>query len=448
MDARLDDRPAPAAGPDARAAPPGPATAHGRRSPPGRPRRRQQPLTAALDASWLAGGADGSLSVELTTPLVAADAAASPADHGARSCARRSRSAAIVDLTPLANDWRCWPAASRSPPGTLRRTSSSRAPRPTPPGSPRARRRRRRVGRGSPPPTPASRSISRTGRSTPASAWSAAQHALLALDRPSRAPGWTPARSGTVCGRRRLRCSAVVGPLALQRLGLPASDRQPPRLLKGKVHADLTLDGSLRAPRLVAHAQASGHLPRQGAGRRRPTLAVNYAAHALGVETRLTSTNGGTLHLAAGTTADLGYPAVPRAGPRDARARRFASTRTTSISQGLSGMTPELRTVAGRLSATPPLRGTLADPRLAGRLEWKDGRLAFTGFGEYEGDPPRVARRRAEAGARRAGQARSGHGKARVTGERSHVHGQYEVAAARRRHPLSRLHRRGSPWPR
>ena len=74
-----------------------------------------------------------------------------------------------------------------------------------------------------------------------------------------------------------LEVKAVVGPLALQRLGLPASERQPPRVLKGKVHADLTLDGTLRAPRLVAHAQLQDIFLDKalvGAG----TLEVNYAS--------------------------------------------------------------------------------------------------------------------------------------------------------------------------
>ena len=92
-------------------------------------------------------------------------------------------------------------------------------------------------------------------------------------------------------------------------------------------------------------------------------------------------------------------------------------------------MTPGLRTVAGRLSAAATLRGTLDDPRVAGRLEWRDGRLAFTGYGEYQaihlalhGDEKSV---RIDELVGRAGR-----GNARVTGGARHVDGKgYEVDA-------------------
>ena len=55
-----------------------------------------------------------------------------------------------------------------------------------------------------------------------------------------------------------LRLRAVIGPLAIQRIALPAaSEREPPRQLKGRLHADLTVDGTVGAPRAVFHAQAS-----------------------------------------------------------------------------------------------------------------------------------------------------------------------------------------------
>ena len=56
---------------------------------------------------------------------------------------------------------------------------------------------------------------------------------------------------------RRSTCAPCSGPLALQRLGLPPeTDREPPRELKGKLHADLTIDGTVGAPRVLFHAQA------------------------------------------------------------------------------------------------------------------------------------------------------------------------------------------------
>ena len=65
------------------------------------------------------------------------------------------------------------------------------------------------------------------------------------------------------------------------------------------------------------------------------------------------------------------------------------------------------------------MRGTVADPRVAGTLEWKDGVLAMTGFGEYEeihlalhGDEDERGARRADGGERRRA-ARASPGSAR-----------------------------------
>jgi hypothetical protein len=212
-----------------------------------------------------------------------------------------------------------------------------------------------------------------------------------------------------------IRLRAVVGPLALQRLGLPASERQPPRVLKGKVHADLSLDGSLREPRLSAHVQASDcRLDKSLVGA--AELAVNYAAHKLDADARLTTVNGGRLHLAARTTADLGYPAVT-AGLDVRRLPLEVDLDAKDFDlQGLSGATPQLRSVAGLLSAAATARGTIDDPRINGQLEWKKGHVAITGFGEYDdvhlalhGDEKRLQLDELAA--------KSGHGHARVTGD-------------------------------
>ena len=49
----------------------------------------------------------------------------------------------------------------------------------------------------------------------------------------------------------------------------------------------------------------------------------------------------------------------------------------------MSGVVPQLRTIEGLLNASLTARGTPAAPRLDGRLEWTDGVLAVTDFGEY-----------------------------------------------------------------
>ena len=255
------------------------------------------------------------------------------------------------------------------------------------------------------------------------------QHALLALI----------ARVGVGAGALRtptlsslqdapLKLRAVVGPLAMQRLGLPPeTDRDAPRVLKGNLQADLTVDGSLRAPRVLMHVYAQDvRLDKAliGVGR----VEVSYADHEARVDARLTSANGGSLHAHAITRADLGYPAVLRLDthtlPLDARldAQRFDL-------QGFSGVTQGLRTVAGLLTAAATVQGTTADPRVSGRLELSRGALAVTGLGEYKdihlaahGDQQKLTLDDLSL--------KSGSGRAHVTGSGTHATGRgYDVAA-------------------
>jgi autotransporter translocation and assembly factor TamB len=182
-----------------------------------------------------------------------------------------------------------------------------------------------------------------------------------------------------------LTLRAVVGPLAIQRLGLPAkTDRDPPRALRGVAHADVTIEGTPRAPRAVVHLDvADVRLDRDlvGSGH----VELKYADEKADLDARLLSTNGGLLRVrSSGAHVDLGYPAVlrfdPRQLPLDVRvdADRFDL-------QGLSGAAEGLRTVGGRLGAAATIRGTVDDPRLSGRLELTDGLLAVTGLGEWRG---------------------------------------------------------------
>ena len=196
--------------------------------------------------------------------------------------------------------------------------------------------------------------------------------------------------------------AAVFGPYALQRLGLPpVTDREPPRELKGKLHADLTVDGTIGAPRVVFHAQAADiSLDKTLVGFAQ--IEAKYANRQAKLDARLTSRNGGTLHATAAMTADLGYPAVTRGFdlrrlPLDVR----LDAQSFDV-QGLSGATQELRTVAGLLTSSVTIRGTVSDPRVAGKLEWKDGVLAVTGYGEYKQIHLALHGERRRSGARRA----------------------------------------------
>jgi translocation and assembly module TamB len=225
-----------------------------------------------------------------------------------------------------------------------------------------------------------------------------------------------------------VRVRAVIGPLAMQRLGLPpTTDRDPPRAFNGRLHADVSVDGTLRAPRAVVHVQVDDvRLDKSFVGYAR--LEASYADQKAKLDARLTTQNGGTLHVAAASKLDLGYPAVTRRLdarrlPLDVRidAQRFDL-------RGFSGATQELRTVAGLLTASATVGGTVADPKLAGRVDWSEGVVAVTGFGQYErihlalrGDANGVVVDELVAS--------SGGGKARVQGDGKRTPGKgYEIA--------------------
>jgi translocation and assembly module TamB len=253
------------------------------------------------------------------------------------------------------------------------------------------------------------------------------RHPLLALETHLGA-GLPVLRDPALLADAPLRLRAVIGPLQLQRLGLPPTDdRQPPRVLKGRVHVDLALDGSLRAPRLLWHADANDiRLDKSLVGVAH--LEGTYADRQAKVEARLVSANQGVVHAAAVTTTNLGYPAIThgldvRQLPLDVRidAQRFDI-------QGLSGVTQELRTVGGLFSASANGRGTVADPRISGKLEWTNGLLAITGLGEYHdihlavhGDDQKLVLDELAA--------TSGNGTARVTGDAAHAAGGYHFHA-------------------
>ena len=252
------------------------------------------------------------------------------------------------------------------------------------------------------------------------------QHPLLALEAHLDA-GIPALRNPTRLAEAPLKVRAVVGPLQLQRLGLPASERDPPRVLKGQVHVDLAVDGTLHAPRVLWHADADDiRLDKSVVGVAH--LEGTYADRRAKVEARLVTVNQGQLHLAAATTADLGYPQVTRGLdvrrlPLDVHfeAQRFDL-------QGLSGATQELRTVGGLLSAAATVGGTVSDPHINGRVEWKGGQLAITGLGGYRdihlavhGDEQKLLLDELTA--------KSGNGTARITGDAAHAAGSYHFTA-------------------
>jgi translocation and assembly module TamB len=208
------------------------------------------------------------------------------------------------------------------------------------------------------------------------------QRPLLALETRVGAPvGALFQQSRLAAAPIHLR--AVFGPYLVQRLGLPPlSEHEPPRQLQGHLHADLAVDGTLAAPRVLFHAQAGDlRLDKTEVGFGQ--VEATYADRQAKLDAHLTSRGGGTLRALASMNADLGIAAVRRGfdvrrAPLDVRldAERFDVA-------GASGAVQALRTVGGTLAASLSMKGTLAKPHVSGRLEWKDGVLAVTGLGEY-----------------------------------------------------------------
>lgn len=251
------------------------------------------------------------------------------------------------------------------------------------------------------------------------------QHPLLALEAHLDA-GIPGLRSPARLAEAPLKVRAVIGPLQLQRLGLPASERDPPRVLKGQVHVDLAVDGTLHAPRVLWHADADDiRLDKSVVGVAH--LEGTYADRRSKVDARLVSVNQGVLHVAAATTADLGYPQVTRGlDVRHLPLDVHFDAQSFDL-QGLSGATPGLRTVGGLLSAAATVGGTVSDPHINGRVEWKSGQLAITGLGEYRdihlavhGDEQKLVLDELTA--------KSGNGTARITGDAAHAAGSYRFA--------------------
>jgi translocation and assembly module TamB len=176
---------------------------------------------------------------------------------------------------------------------------------------------------------------------------------------------------------------AVVGPLALQRLGIPLTDRQPPRELKGNVRAEVEIEGSLESPRLKAQIGVRDvRLDRSllGVG----DVDLDYRDRKAKLDARLTSANRGSLRLLASASADLGYPAVTKGlEPSQLPLTVHLAAEGFDL-QGLSGATADLREVGGLLFAAADVSGTIADPRVSGKVEIKQGALTVTGFGAYK----------------------------------------------------------------
>ena len=179
-----------------------------------------------------------------------------------------------------------------------------------------------------------------------------------------------------------LQLEAAVGPLRVHRSGLPGSEEQATSdELTAAMQAGLSVRGSLGRPAVTATGSVrDARLGKQPVGTADAKL--TYDAKRLTADARVHSASGGVLQVAGHATADLGYPQVTRL---DAGAIPFDAQLS---GQGfdlawLSGLSRDVRSVAGQLSAAVTARGTARAPRASGQVEWTHGALTLTGLGAY-----------------------------------------------------------------
>ena len=230
-----------------------------------------------------------------------------------------------------------------------------------------------------------------------------------------------------------IELQVALGPFELRRAGLqPETDRNPARLLSGRLAAAAAVTGSLRAPRLrLTGGVTNLRLDDTPIGSAQ--LLVTYADRQASADVQVSSARAGQLHLSATAKADLvaivrGHDDAGDGAAGGAGASRFDPRRIPVSARleakgldlsGLSGATPGLRTVSGQLFAAATVTGTLGDPRPVGSLEWKEGALTITGLGAYKnihllvhGAPERIVLDELRAD--------SGDGHARVTASGTH----------------------------
>lgn len=170
-------------------------------------------------------------------------------------------------------------------------------------------------------------------------------------------------------------------------------------------------------------------------GRAAGTWTYRDARHALDLS--LSAPGGGTLALAGATTLDVSLPALQR-GLDLSQARVDGRLTSRAFAMDfLSGATAMVRRVGGVLDADATFEGPLRAPAMQGRLEWREGRLALAGYGEYRGAHLALQGSR-ERVVLEDFSAQSGAGSLRLTGEATRAGEGYQLRAQgeARRFPL------------
>jgi autotransporter translocation and assembly factor TamB len=183
-----------------------------------------------------------------------------------------------------------------------------------------------------------------------------------------------------------LTVQARVGPLRLQRVGLPigavgaASGERP--VFQARAQAQLAARGTLGDPTVELRAAIDqARLGQKALGQAQ--LRFDYQDARPTLQAKVDSANGGRLELDLQAQADLSPPALRRGLPiRAVPIQGRLASRALDLSI-LSGLHDTVRAVAGLLEADGRIEGNLGAPHLAGKLSWKQGRLVLAGLGEY-----------------------------------------------------------------
>jgi translocation and assembly module TamB len=172
------------------------------------------------------------------------------------------------------------------------------------------------------------------------------------------------------------------GPLDLSRLPIMVGQGRLARRVQGRVEVVVQGRGSLQAPTLSASARTEGLAAGQTA-LGKAEMNVDYRQAKAKLHATLTTVNGGSLNADAHADLDLSFPAIRRGiEPTSAPFQATLTAQKFDLAF-LTGFTTTLRKVAGTMDIDAKASGTAEDPQGQGRIEWKDGVLGLSGFGEY-----------------------------------------------------------------